>query len=96
MERWLALTAAALSTAVFIVTRNSLDLEDTRFIAALLAFSTLAMALSVAGTALLGRRIRSAAVYGIAAFILVPVLYVAYLVLFVIVVCMIAGKTCYS
>ncbi len=91
------LVAAVLSTAIFIVVRNTLDLEESRFIFALLACSTLALWLSVvSGTFLQGSKTSSLLLLGCAAFLLVPLLYVAYLVLFVISVCLIGGQTCSS
>ena len=85
-----------LSTAIFIVVRNTLDLEDSRFVIALLGCSTLAMALSLALGPVFGGGTRSSLLLGFAAFILVPLLYVAYLVLYVVLVCGIVGETCYS
>jgi hypothetical protein len=90
------LLAALASTAIFIVVRNKLDLEESRFIHALLAFSAVAFTLSVTSSILLRGSMRSSLAQGIVAFLLVPLLYVAYLVLFVISVCIIGGQTCYS
>lgn len=39
---------------------------------------------------------RSTVALGVVAFVLVPLLYVAYLVLFVFSLCIIGGQTCYS
>jgi hypothetical protein len=94
--RWFTLAAAVLSAAIFIVVRNTLDLEDSRFVIALLACSTLAMALSLAVGPLFRGWTRSSLLPAVAAFVLVPLLYVAYLVLFVVIVCGIVGETCYS
>jgi hypothetical protein len=90
------LLAAAVSTAVFVVLRNRFDLEDSRFITALLAFSTVALALSVASSISVRSPLRSTVALGVAAFLLVPLLYVVYLVLFVVSVCIVGGQTCYS
>ena len=90
------LLVAGVSTAMFAVVRNQFDLEDSRFIVALLAFSTVALALSVASSILLRSSIRSSVALGAVACLLVPVLYVVYLVLFVVSVCIIGGQTCYS
>jgi hypothetical protein len=90
------LFAAGVSTAIFVVVRNQFDLEDSRFITALLWFSTLALALSVASSLLLRRSLRSTVGLGVLALVLVPLLYVVYLVLFVVSVCIIGGQTCYS
>jgi hypothetical protein len=87
---------AGVSTAMFIVVRNQFDLEDSRFIEALLAFSTAALALSVASSVLLRSSLRSSVALGAVAFLLVPVLYAVYLVLFVVAVCIVGGQTCYS
>jgi hypothetical protein len=92
--RWFALAAAVLSTAVFVVVRNKLDLEESRFIFAMLGCSTLAAALTLVST--FTRRPSSSLLLGLAAFILVPLLYVAYLVLAAVIVCGILGETCYS
>jgi hypothetical protein len=90
------LLAAGVSTAIFVVVRNDLDLEESRFIHALLAFSAVGFALSVTSSILLGGSMRSSLALGVVASLLVPLLYVAYLVLFVISVCLIGGETCYS
>jgi drug/metabolite transporter (DMT)-like permease len=90
------LLVAGVSTAIFVGVRNQFDLEDSRFIVALLAFSTVALALSVASSILLRSSIRLSVALGAVAFLLVPVLYVVYLVLFVVSVCIIGGQTCYS
>jgi phosphatidylserine synthase len=90
------LLAAAVSTAVFVVLRNRLDLEDSRFITTLLAFSTVALALSVASSISVRSPMRSTVALGVAAFLLVPLLYVVYLVVFVVSVCIVGGQTCYS
>ena len=97
MRQWIAtLLAAGVSAAIFVVVRNRLDLEDSRFITAMLAFSVLAVALSVASSLLLGGSARSSLGLAVLALVLVPLLYVAYLVLFVVAVCIIGGETCYS
>jgi hypothetical protein len=90
------LLAAVANTAIFVVVRNDLDLEDSRFIYAMLTFSTLAFALSAASCLILGSSMRSSAALGVVAFLLVPLLYVAYLALFVVAVCLIGSETCYS
>lgn len=90
------LAAAGVSTAMFVVVRNEFDLEDSRSITALVAFSTVALALSVASSILLRKSVRSSVALGAVAFLLVPILYVVYLVLFVVSVCIIGGQTCYS
>jgi hypothetical protein len=90
------LVAAIASTALFVVVRNSLDLEDSRFIYAMLAFSTLAFALSAASCLILGSSMRSSVGLGALAFLVVPLLYVAYLALFVVAVCLIGSESCYS
>jgi hypothetical protein len=81
---------------MFVVVRNRLDLEDSRFINALLAFSTLALALSVASSILLRGSARSSLGLAVLALVLVPLLYVVYLVFFAVSVCIIGGETCYS
>ena len=81
---------------MFVLVRNHFDLEDARFIKVLLAFSTVALALSVAFSILLRSSLRLSLAFGAVAFLLVPVLYVVYLVLFVISVCIVGGQTCYS
>jgi hypothetical protein len=97
VQRWFTLVAAVLSTAIFVGIRDTLDLEESRFIFALLACSTLALWLSVvSGTFLRGSKPSSLLFLGCAAFLLVPLLYGAYLVLYVVSVCMIGGQTCYS
>ena len=88
--------AAAVCTAIFVFVRNRLDLEDSRFVTTLLAFSTFALALSVASSISFRSPMRSTVTLGVAAFLLVPLLYVAYLVLFVVSVCIVGGQTCYS
>ena len=90
------LLAAVASTAIFVVVRNDLDLEDSRFIHAMLAFSTLAFGLSAASCLILGSSMRSSIALGVVAFIAVPLLYVAYLAVFVVAVCLIGSETCYS
>lgn len=90
------LLSAGISTAIFVVVRNQLDLEDSRFIMAMLAFSAVALVLSVASSVLLGSSARSSIGLGVLAFVLVPLLYVIYLVLAVVSVCLIGGETCYS
>jgi hypothetical protein len=46
VRKWVAtLLAVGASTAIFVVVRNELDLEDSRFLTALLALSILAFAL---------------------------------------------------
>jgi hypothetical protein len=90
------LLAAVASTAIFVVVRNNLDLEDSRFIYAMLAFSTLALGLSAASCLILSSSMRSSIALGVFAFIAVPLLYVAYLALFVVAVCLIGSETCYS
>jgi hypothetical protein len=90
------LLAAGVSTAIFVVVRNDLDLEESRFIHALLAFSAVGFALSVTSSILLGGSMRSSLALGVVASLLVPLLYVAYFVFFVISVCLIGGETCYS
>jgi hypothetical protein len=90
------LLVAGVCTAMFVVVRNQFDLEDARFIKALLAFSTAALALSVASSVLLRSPVRSSVALGGVACLLVPVLYAAYLVLFVVSVCIVGGQTCYS
>jgi hypothetical protein len=81
---------------MFVVVRNRFDLEDSRFIEALLAFSAVALALSLASSILLRTSVRSSVALGAVAFLLVPVLYAVYLVLFVVSVCIVGGQTCYS
>jgi hypothetical protein len=88
--------AAGFSAAIFVVVRNQLNLEDERFIDALLAFSTLALVLSVASSILLRASMRSYVGLGVLALVLVPLLYVAYLVVFVVSFCIVGGQTCYS
>jgi hypothetical protein len=96
VQRWFTLVAAVLSTAIFVVVRNTLDLESSRFIFALIACSTLAFWLSVvSGTFVRGSTL-STLLLGCAAFLLVPLLYGAYIVLYLVSVCMIGGQTCYS
>jgi hypothetical protein len=90
------LLAAGVSTAIFVVVRNHFDLEDSRFINALLAFSSVALAVSMASSVFMRCSMRSTVALGVVAFVLVPLLYVAYLVLFVVSVCIIGGQTCYS
>jgi hypothetical protein len=90
------LLAAGVSTAIFVVVRNQLDLEDSQFITALVALSTLALALSVASSVLLRSSMRSTVALGVAAFLLVPLLYVVYLIVFVVSACIVGGQTCYS
>jgi hypothetical protein len=90
------LLVAGVSTAMFVVVRNQFDLEDSRFIEALFVFSTVALALSVASSVLLRSSVRSSVALGAVAFLLVPVLYAVYLVLFVFSVCIVGGHTCYS
>jgi hypothetical protein len=97
VRQWIAtLLTAGVSTAIFVVVRNHLDLEDLRFITALLAFSILAFALSVASSFLLRGSARSSLGRAVLALVLVPLLYVAYLVFFAVSVCIIGGETCYS
>jgi hypothetical protein len=91
-----SLLAAGVSTAIFVVVRNDLDLEGSRFIHALLDFSVTGFALSVTSSILLRGSMRSSLGLGVVSFLLVPLLYVAYLVLFVISVCLIGGETCSS
>lgn len=88
--------AAGVSTAIFVLVRNEFDLEESRFINALLAFSTVALALSVVSSILLRSSMRSSVALGVVAFLLVPLLYLVYLVLFVLSVCIVGGQTCYS
>lgn len=88
--------AAVVCAAIFVVVRNHLDLEDSRFINALLVCSTLAFALSMASSALRRGSMRSSVALGVAGFLLVPLLYVAYLVIFAVSVCIVGGQTCYS
>ena len=90
------LLVAGASTAMFVVVRNQFDLEDSRFIEALLAFSTVALALSVASSLLLRSSVRSSIALGAVAFLLVPFLFAVYLVLFVVSACIVGGQTCYS
>jgi hypothetical protein len=90
------LVAAGVSTATFVVVRNEFDLEDSRFIMSLLTFSSVALALSTASSIFLRGSVRSSVALGAVAFLLVPILYVVYLVLFVVSVCIIGGQTCYS
>jgi hypothetical protein len=90
------LLVAGVSTAMFVVVRNRFGLEDSRFLGALLAVSTIALALSVASSILLRSSVRASLALGAVAFLLVPVLYVVYLVVFVVSVCIIGGETCYS
>jgi hypothetical protein len=90
------LLVAGVSTAIFVVVRNQFDLEDSLFIAALLGFSIVALALSLSSSILLRSSVRSSMVLGAVAFLLVPVFYAIYLVLFVLSVCIVGGQTCYS
>lgn len=96
MARWFTLVAAVLSTAIFILVRNTLDLEESRFVIALLVCSIFAATLALVSTAVLHGATRSSVLLGFAAFVLVPVLYATYLVLLVATVCVIGGETCYS
>jgi hypothetical protein len=96
VARWFTLVAAVLSTAIFILVRNTLDLEESRFVIALLVCSMFAATLALVSTAALHGATRSSVRLGFAAFVLVPVLYATYLVLFVATVCVIGGETCYS
>ncbi len=96
MYRLLALGAAVLATALFVAVRNWRDLEDSAFVGALLACSALALALSATLAAFAGPGPRPALLVGLAAFLLVPLLYVAYLVIYAVIVCGILGETCYS
>jgi hypothetical protein len=65
------LLAAGVSTAIFVVVRNDLDLEESRFIHALLAFSAVGFALSVTSSILLGGSMRSSLALGVVASLLV-------------------------
>jgi hypothetical protein len=90
------LLVAGVSAAMFVVVRNHYDLEDAQFVKVLLAFSTAALALSMASSVLLHGSLRWSVALGAVAFLLVPVLYAVYLVLFVVSVCIVGGQTCYS
>ena len=96
VARWFTLVGASLSTAIFILVRNTLDLEESPFVIAMFGCSMIAAALALISTALLHGPTRSSLLLGLAAFALVPALYVAYLVLFAITVCVIGEETCYS
>ena len=94
--RWSTFIAGALAAAVFFVVRNAFDLEDGAFVTALVAASVGAAAIPAMVALVIGRGVRSLVSHAVAAFLLVPVLYTAYLALFAVAVCGIAGKTCYS
>jgi hypothetical protein len=97
VRQWIAtFVAAGVSTAIFVLVRNHLDLEDSRFLTALLACSTLAFAFSAASSFLLQGSARSSLGFAVLALVLVPLLYVVYLVVFAVSVCIIGGETCYS
>jgi hypothetical protein len=96
MDRLLALAYSLLATTCFVVVRNSRHLEDTRFIVALLVASGCALALTLITGALRRRGTGRTALTGVGAFVLVPLLYVGYLVVFVVSVCLIGGEACYS
>lgn len=90
------LVSAVVATAGFVLVRNSQDLEEGRFVVALIVFSVLASLLAGAGAAGAGASRRRALVAGAAGFALVPLLYVGFLAVYVVGVCLVGGRTCYS
>lgn len=97
VRRLIATLLAALATTVtFAFIQSNRHLEDSPFIHALFAFSTVVFALAVASCLSLRGSLRSSVALGVVAFLLVPLLFAAYVVLHVVSVCIIGGQTCYS
>jgi hypothetical protein len=97
VKHLLALGAGAIpATAAFVVVRNAFDLEDEEFLAALSVACVGAALVSASLAMALGSHVRRSSLIGLGATVLVPLIYVAYLIVAVVVVCGIVGKTCYS
>jgi hypothetical protein len=94
--RLILLGAALPATTLFVVLRNRFDLEDSRFIVALVACSLLSLTLSLGSELVRKEPGRRAVLVGLAGFLLVPVLYATYLVVFTVSVCIVGGQRCYS
>lgn len=81
-------------TAGFVVVRNSLDLEASRFLYTLVAFSFAAGLLAFATSSPFCVTSRRRLLNGLVASLLVPIMFVIYLVAYEVAVCGIAGHTC--
>jgi hypothetical protein len=91
-----ALLPAVVATAAFVLVRNSQDLEEGRFVVALISFSVLASVLAGAGAAGAGASRGRALLMGAVGLGLVPLLYVGFLAAYVVSVCLVGGQTYYS
>jgi hypothetical protein len=96
VHRSLAFASSVLAAGAFALVRNSLDLEDRSFLVALAVASASAFALTVAFGAVLRTSRSRNLLTGVAAFVLVPLLYAAYLAFYAVAVCLVGGETCYS
>jgi TctA family transporter len=97
MKDLLALVGGAIpGTAAFVLVRNRFNLEDEEFLAALTAACAAAALVSIVLAGLLRRRVRRSLLLGLGAIVLVPVLFIGWLIVYFVGVCLIGGETCYA
>ena len=97
MKHLLALGGGAIpSTAAFVVVRNRFDLEDEEFLKALSVACAAAAVVSASLAILLGIRVRRSLLVGVGAIVLVPLLFIAWLIVSFVAFCLIGGETCYA
>jgi hypothetical protein len=93
----LALVGGAIpATAAFVLVRNRFNLEDEEFLAALTAACAAAALVSTVLAVLLRRRVRRSLLLGLGAIVLVPVLFIGWLIVYFVGLCLIGGETCYA
>jgi hypothetical protein len=90
------LVAAVAGTAIFAVIQQNRHLEDEPFVHTLFAFSTAAFALALGSCLLLRVSVRASVASGVASFVLVPLLFAAYMIIRVFAICYVDGETCYG
>lgn len=97
MKNLLALGGGAIpATAAFVVVRNRFDLEDEEFFTALSVACAAAALVSASLAMLIGIHGRRSLLVGLGAIVLVPLLFIVWLMILLFGVCLIGGKTCYA
>ena len=90
------LVAALTGTAVFAVIQQNRHLEDEPFLHTLIAFSIAAFALALVSCLVLRVSVRASLASGVAASLLVPLLFAGYMIVRVIAICYVGGQTCWT
>lgn len=97
MKHLLAFGGGAIpATAAFVVVRNKFDLEDEEFLTALSVACAAAGVVSASLAIVLGTSVHRSLLVGVGAIVLVPLLYVTWLLVSIVSFCLIGGETCYA